>query len=205
MGGQKATASYPPLPRKRWADAGRSFAAISIFLARARSPEFMRIARPQSEVRLLGTGIRRMGTPPLLRCFSADRTWCVPLNIRMISLGERRPNGKPPESAVRIGRILYSYWMIAAGNIFGTQPELTTMAWIGAFALVVNLPLGYLREGTRKLSLLWFIYVHLSVPIIAYLRITNHVSAWAIPPFVACALIGQIAGGRMRRTRQDRT
>jgi len=82
---------------------------------------------------------------------------------------------------------------------------LTTMAWIGAFALVVNLPLGYLREGTRKLSLLWFIYVHLSVPIIAYLRITNHVSAWAIPPFVACALIGQIAGGRMRRTRQDRT
>lgn len=82
---------------------------------------------------------------------------------------------------------------------------MTTMAWIGAFALVVNLPLGYLREGTRKLSLLWFIYVHLSVPIIAYLRITNHVSAWAIPPFVACALIGQIAGGRMRRTRQDRT
>lgn len=95
--------------------------------------------------------------------------------------------------------------MIAAGNIFGTAPELTTMAWIGAFALVANLPLGYLREGTRKLSLLWFIYVHLSVPVIAYLRITNHVSAWAIPPFVACALIGQIAGGRMRRTRQGRT
>jgi hypothetical protein len=79
------------------------------------------------------------------------------------------------------------------------------MAWIGAVALVVNLPLGYFREGTRKLSLLWFVYVHLSVPVIAYLRMSNHVSAWAIPPFIACALIGQIMGGRMRRIRQGRT
>ena len=79
------------------------------------------------------------------------------------------------------------------------------MAWIGAAALVINLPLGYLREGKRKLSLAWFVYVHLSIPLIAYLRISNHVSAWAIPPFVACALIGQIAGGRMRRTGRKRT
>jgi hypothetical protein len=95
--------------------------------------------------------------------------------------------------------------MALDGSIFGTHPQLTHMAWIGAAALVINLPLGYLREGTRKLSLAWFVYVHLSVPVIAYLRISNHVSAWAIPPFVACALIGQIAGGRMRRTRRKRT
>jgi hypothetical protein len=95
--------------------------------------------------------------------------------------------------------------MTLDGNIFGTPPQLTHMAWIGVAALAVNLPLGYLREGTRKLSLMWFVYVHLSVPIIAYLRISNHVSAWAIPPFVVCALIGQIAGGRMRRIRQSRT
>jgi hypothetical protein len=95
--------------------------------------------------------------------------------------------------------------MMPDGNILGTPPQFALMAWIGFAALVVNLPLGYLREGTRKLSLMWFVYVHLSVPFIAYLRITNHVSAWAIPPFVACALIGQIAGGRMRRIRQGRT
>jgi len=95
--------------------------------------------------------------------------------------------------------------MTLDGNLFGTPPQLSLMAWIGVAALAVNLPLGYLREGTRKLSLMWFVYVHLSVPIIAYLRISNHVSAWAIPPFVVCALIGQIAGGRMRRIRQSRT
>jgi hypothetical protein len=95
--------------------------------------------------------------------------------------------------------------MTLDGNLFGTPPQLSLMAWIGVAALTVNLPLGYLREGTRKLSLMWFVYVHLSVPVIAYLRISNHVSAWAIPPFVVCALIGQIAGGRMRRIRQRRT
>lgn len=79
------------------------------------------------------------------------------------------------------------------------------MAGIGIFALLVNLPLGYLREGKPKLSLPWFVYVHLSVPVIAYLRIANRVSAWAIPLFIACALFGQIAGGRMRRTRRSRS
>jgi hypothetical protein len=95
--------------------------------------------------------------------------------------------------------------MMPDGNIFGNPIQLAHMAWIGAVALVINLPLGYLREGKRKLSLAWFVYVHLSIPLIAYLRISNHVSAWAIPPFVACALIGQIAGGRMRRSRRKRT
>ena len=81
----------------------------------------------------------------------------------------------------------------------------TQMALIGVAALVVNLPLGYLREGTRKYSLGWFVYIHLSVPVIAFLRISNHVSAWAIPPFVACALLGQLAGGWMRRFQRDRS
>jgi hypothetical protein len=95
--------------------------------------------------------------------------------------------------------------MMPDGNILGDPIQLAYMAWIGAASLVINLPLGYLREGKRKLSLAWFVYVHLSIPLIAYLRISNHVSAWAIPPFVACALIGQIAGGRMRRTHRKRT
>ncbi len=75
-------------------------------------------------------------------------------------------------------------------------------ALIGAAALILNLPLGYLREGTRKYSLGWFVYIHLSVPVIAFLRISNHVSAWAIPPFVVCAVLGQLAGGRIRRNRK---
>lgn len=76
---------------------------------------------------------------------------------------------------------------------------------IGAAAIVLNLPLGYAREGFRRFSLGWFVCVHLSVPLIAYLRLANHVSTWAIPAFVACALLGQLAGGRVRRGRQGRS
>jgi hypothetical protein len=95
--------------------------------------------------------------------------------------------------------------MPADVNMLSLQAPWLLMAMIGGMAMLINLPLGYLREGTRKLSLAWFVYVHLSVPVIAYLRITNHVSAWAIPPFVACALLGQMAGGRLRRHKRDRT
>lgn len=94
--------------------------------------------------------------------------------------------------------------MIPDGDMFANPGQLAHMAWIGGVALVVNVPLGYLREGQRKLSLAWFLYVHLSVPVIAWLRISQQVSAWAIPSFIACALIGQIAGGRMRRIRRKR-
>ena len=76
---------------------------------------------------------------------------------------------------------------------------------IGAVAVVLNLPLGYAREGFRRFSLGWFVCVHLSIPLIAYLRLANHVTAWAIPAFVACALLGQVAGGRIRRSRQARS
>lgn len=161
------------------------------------------MASPQSEVSLRGTGMSRIVTPPFLRCFSADKTWCVPRKIRIISGNERRPNGTPPEPAVRMKYSLYSECMTPNGEIFGPA-QLADMAWIGGLALAVNLPLGYLREGTRKLSLAWFFFVHLSVPVIAWLRIRHQVSAWAIPPFIACALLGQIAGGRMRRILRKR-
>ena len=70
---------------------------------------------------------------------------------------------------------------------------------IGLAALSVNVPLGYLREGTRKYSAGWFLYIHLSIPLIAFLRIRGHVSPWFIPLFILCAIAGQLIGGRIRR------
>ena len=68
---------------------------------------------------------------------------------------------------------------------------------IGLAALLVNVPLGRLRAASRKFSAAWFVYVHLSVPFIIWLRISNRVSPWAIPAFIACAVCGQLAGGRL--------
>ncbi len=51
-----------------------------------------------------------------------------------------------------------------------------------AFAILSNIPLGYLRMGTEKFSVRWFVYIHLSVPFIIGLRISNHIS-WQVIPF----------------------
>ncbi len=77
-------------------------------------------------------------------------------------------------------------------------------AFIGCAALAVNIPLGYAREGFRKFSPGWFVCVHLSVPFIAWLRFACNVSAWGIPAFVTCAVLGQIAGGKFRTSRRGR-
>ena len=70
---------------------------------------------------------------------------------------------------------------------------------IASAALVCNVPLGYLREGVRKFSPAWFLYVHLSIPLIAGMRIFNHLSYWMIPVSIACAVSGQLIGGWLRR------
>ncbi len=79
--------------------------------------------------------------------------------------------------------------------------ERTALLWISLLAIGVNLPLGYLRQGTRKFSPAWFLYVHLSVPLIAALRVCNHLSLRAVPLFLACAVLGQLLGGKARRAK----
>ncbi len=64
------------------------------------------------------------------------------------------------------------------------------------------MPLGYLRAGRRKYSLGWFVYVHLSIPLVAFLRITSRLTPWVIPIFIVCAVAGQLAGGRIRQMRR---
>jgi len=67
------------------------------------------------------------------------------------------------------------------------------------FALFSNIPLGYLRMGSPKYSVRWFVYIHLSVPFIIGLRIANNIS-WHIVPFsIALAVAGQMIGSRLYR------
>jgi hypothetical protein len=69
------------------------------------------------------------------------------------------------------------------------------------FALFSNIPLGYLREGAPRFSLRWFVFIHLSIPFIAGLRIANDISWRAIPFTLGLAVVGQIIGSRARRRR----
>lgn len=84
------------------------------------------------------------------------------------------------------------------------MPNLLDPALLGilGFALLSNIPLGYLREGARRFSLRWFVLIHLSIPFIIALRVVNGVSWRVIPLTLGLALAGQWLGGRARRRRR---
>jgi hypothetical protein len=72
------------------------------------------------------------------------------------------------------------------------------------FAFVVNLPLGYLRQGSPRFSWRWFLFIHLSIPLLILLR-HNLDFGWGVVPFtIASAVAGQWLGGRIQRFRTQR-
>jgi ferrochelatase len=85
---------------------------------------------------------------------------------------------------------MFSEWIHA-------HPYLT----IGIVSLLINIPMGYVRETAQKFSGAWFFWIHASIPLIVYLRITLNTSKLFIPVCIALAIIGQLAGSRCRRRR----
>ncbi|MBI5598737.1 MAG: hypothetical protein HY890_03255 [Deltaproteobacteria bacterium] len=73
------------------------------------------------------------------------------------------------------------------------------MAAIATVALILNLPFGYLRSGTKKFSPAWFLYIHAPIPFIIALRMLAGLGYGAVPFIVAGALIGQFTGGLLKR------
>ena len=75
--------------------------------------------------------------------------------------------------------------------------QIFNLANLLAFALLSNIPLGYLRAGARKRSLAWFVYIHASIPFIIMMR-TVFGFGWEFNPLtLVCAIIGQLLGGRL--------
>jgi hypothetical protein len=64
-------------------------------------------------------------------------------------------------------------------------------------ALGLNIPLGYLRTRTRKFSARWFLYVHMSIPVIIVARVVSHTDFRLIPLFILAAVAGQYLGGKI--------
>jgi hypothetical protein len=78
-----------------------------------------------------------------------------------------------------------------------------TLLGIIVFAFAINLPLGYLRHNYGKFSFGWYFYVHISIPVIIYLRVNAGFSWKFIPLILAGAIIGQLIGGGLNKGRQS--
>lgn len=81
-------------------------------------------------------------------------------------------------------------------------PQAHNLAYLLLLAFAANLPLGYLREGSPKYSLRWFVYIHLSIPLIIAVRLAYGFGWGIIPLSIACAVAGQLVGGRIYRRKQ---
>jgi len=70
-------------------------------------------------------------------------------------------------------------------------------------AVGINLPFGAWRTTTRKLSVWWFLSIHLPIPAIFVIRRAAGFGWDYVPLMIACAATGQLAGGwlftRLRR------
>ena len=68
-----------------------------------------------------------------------------------------------------------------------------------ASAFVMNIPLGVWRSRVRKFSVKWFVAVHLSIPIIIYLRLKTGMSFHFIPFTLGLAVLGQMVGANLNK------
>ena len=70
--------------------------------------------------------------------------------------------------------------------------------------LLFNIPFGYWRFNVRKLSLQWFLAVHLPVPFIILLRFGMDIGFhWITYIFlVAAFFMGQLIGGKIHQSRK---
>jgi len=65
--------------------------------------------------------------------------------------------------------------------------------------IIINIPCGYLRQGYEKFTFGWYFYVHISIPVIIYLRVKAGFSWKLIPLTLGGAVAGQIIGGVIQR------
>lgn len=70
-------------------------------------------------------------------------------------------------------------------------------------ATAINVPLGYLRQKCEKFSVAWYFYVHISIPVIIYLRIKGGFSWRFIPLTLLGAFAGQFIGGMIQKRGQQ--
>jgi len=73
---------------------------------------------------------------------------------------------------------------------------------VSVLCLLINIPMGRMRERTRKFSWQWLFWIHASIPLIIVLRIWLKLHPIAIPINIAAAVLGQLIGGAPEKKRR---
>lgn len=81
---------------------------------------------------------------------------------------------------------------------FFIHPYLT----VGFLTLIINIPFGYWRANTKKLSFLWFLLIHTPVPMVIYLRTALEIElSFATAPLLfSTYFAGQYFGKKLKES-----
>ncbi len=71
---------------------------------------------------------------------------------------------------------------------------------VSMISLILNIFLGKLRNNYKKMTLMWWILIHASIPVIIPLRIWLNTPKIWIPFYIAVAVLGQFIGARYLST-----
>lgn len=68
---------------------------------------------------------------------------------------------------------------------------------VSVVSLVTNIFLGKFRAMFRKMTFMWWLMIHASIPLIIPLRISLDTPNIAIPLFIGLAVLGQMIGSKI--------
>jgi hypothetical protein len=84
----------------------------------------------------------------------------------------------------------------------GVGLPLTISLWEVALAvLLLNIPFGFWRDGTKRFTLPWLLAVHLPVPIVVGFRVLS-TPGWRLttfPVLIGSFFLGQFLGGKVHQ------
>ncbi len=79
-----------------------------------------------------------------------------------------------------------------------------TLLLVAALVVLLNLPFGFWRAGTRRFSWPWLLAVHAPVPLVVALRLSSGLGwrLYTFPVMIGAYFTGQFLGGRIRLRRR---
>jgi len=80
------------------------------------------------------------------------------------------------------------------------MPEVISYILLSVMIILINIPFGYWRQGTRKFSFYWFLYIHAPVPAVIVLRHLFNIdlSFETAPLLFGAYFLGQYIGKRIK-------
>ena len=81
---------------------------------------------------------------------------------------------------------------------------IATLLIVAAAVVLLNVPFGFWRAGTRRFTLPWILAVHVPVPFVVALRLGSGLGwkLYTFPVMIGAYFTGQFLGGRVRLSRE---